>query len=646
MSTSINKLSFCFLAKIILMIAMPAMAQNTPFFKSEVETVKKPWTNLKFYNNPDNFQFAIMGDRGGGIRPGIFEDAILKINKLYPEFVLSVGDIIAGYTRDTILLSSQRKEIDSIIGQLKMPFFRLPGNHDITNPVMETDYEQRYGRRYYSFTYKNTLFVILDSNDDDNYSLKPAQTEFVLKTLKDNPDVRWTFVLMHHPIWNSNTNGRFQQIEAALSNRNYTVIAGHTHRYYYEVKNKMNYYVIATTGGSSDLYGNRFGRFDHLVWMTMTDQGPSFVNLRLDGILPDDVSSTRTAPLAQALLANTSFKNMLLCNEGDKFTNATLYIRFTNTSDKPLYLDARFFHNHQLKISKPAINMTLAPGADHLIEVQLEAFNPLPYNELDTLKLDWLLRYDLPEYPDFKLDGTSNFVIVPSSTSSLQPEIFQFLDKTEVVLKPGYNYLIARYSTDGSIPTTNSNVFNNSLILNETKTISLKYFNEKGQGSQPEIKTYKKVALQKGVKVKGLKVGLKYSYYEGKWNCIPDFSKLKPVKNGVASDFNVVKEANLREDNFGFVFKGYFYAPKDGMYVFRTITDDAGRFFVHNTLIVNEDLPKSSSEAFGPAALEKGYHPVEIHYLEQVGDQRIRIFNKLVDEVDWKLLEMEGSFFH
>jgi predicted phosphodiesterase len=647
MKPLIKIFTFFFFAKFFLIAGIPAISQTVPFFKSEIETIKKPWTNLDFYNNPDNFQFAIMGDRGGGIRPGIFEDAILKLNKLYPEFVLSVGDIIAGYTRDTLLLSPQRREIDSIVGQLKMPFFRLPGNHDITNPVMEKDYEQRYGKRYYSFTYKNTLFIILDTNDDDDYSLKPAQTDFVLKTIKDNTGVRWTFVLMHHPIWYSNTNGRFQQIEAALSDRKYTVIAGHTHRYYYEERNNNKYYVIATTGGSSELSGNRFGRFDHVVWMTMTDQGPSFVNLRLDGILPDDVSNARTAPLARALLINTTFRNMVLCTEGDKFTDATLYLRVSNTSDKPLFLDARFFHNHQLTISKPVINLTLAPGSDQLVEIELNASKALPYNELEKLQLDWLLHYDLTEYPDFRLDGVSDFNLLPSSTSSLLPEIYQFLDKTEVTRKPENSNLIARYSTDGSVPTINSSVFNNSLVLNDTKTIKLKYFNNKGQATQSEVKTYSKVNLQKGVKVRSLKGGLKYSYYEGIWDNLPDFSKLVPLKNGVAADFNAVSEVNMREDNFGIVFKGYFYAPKDGMYLFRTVNDDAGRLYIHNNLVVNEDLPKETGVvAAGPAALMKGYHPVEIHYLEQQGDQRIRISSRMVDDADWKLLEIKGSFFY
>jgi hypothetical protein len=82
------------------------------------------------------------------------------------------------------------------------------------------------------------------------------------------------------------------------------------------------------------------------------------------------------------------------------------------------------------------------------------------------------------------------------------------------------------------------------------------------------------------------------------------------------------------------------------MYLFRTINDDAGRLFIHDTLVVNEELPKQAAAAFGPSALMKGYHPVEIHYLEQEGDQRIRIYTKMVDEAEWKLLEMRGSFFY
>ena len=51
-----------------------------------------PWNHLNLNNDPDNFQFAIVTDRTGGHRPGVFEDAVHKLNLLQPEFVMSVGD--------------------------------------------------------------------------------------------------------------------------------------------------------------------------------------------------------------------------------------------------------------------------------------------------------------------------------------------------------------------------------------------------------------------------------------------------------------------------------------------------------------------------------------------------------------------------
>jgi len=210
------------------------LGQNNGLFRSEIATPEKPWTHLNFYNDPDNFQFVIVTDRNGSNRPGIFEDAAEKINILYPEFVLSVGDLINGYTKDTARIRYEWDEVNDIIDDLKMPFFYLPGNHDITNRIMAKEWEKRYGRRYYYFIYKNTLFIILDSNDDDDYSLTREQTDYVLETIRENPDVRWTFLLMHHPVWTYNTNGRFEEPETALEGRKNTVLAGHTHHYLHE----------------------------------------------------------------------------------------------------------------------------------------------------------------------------------------------------------------------------------------------------------------------------------------------------------------------------------------------------------------------------------------------------------------------------
>ena len=152
------------------------------------------------------------------------------------------------------------------------------------------------------------LFVILDSNDDDDHNLTDAQTNFALNAINENPGVRWTFVLMHHPIWKYDTDGRFEKIEDALRSRKHSVIAGHEHHYQHSVRNESNYYVLGTTGGGSALRGNRFGEFDHIVWVTMTDNGPVMANLRLDGILSHDISNATTEKMARVMLENTSLK--------------------------------------------------------------------------------------------------------------------------------------------------------------------------------------------------------------------------------------------------------------------------------------------------------------------------------------------------
>src|SRR5215467_13160288 len=59
---------------------------------------RNPWTNLRLNNDPDDFQFAIVSDRTGGHRARVFSQAVEQLNLLQPEFVLSVGDLIVGYT--------------------------------------------------------------------------------------------------------------------------------------------------------------------------------------------------------------------------------------------------------------------------------------------------------------------------------------------------------------------------------------------------------------------------------------------------------------------------------------------------------------------------------------------------------------------
>ena len=139
---------------IVVNLGSALYAQNeNPSFSHTIKEELKPWTNKPFYNNPNNFQFAIVSDRTGGHRKGVFEKGVEKINLLYPEFVMSVGDLIEGYSKDNTLLDAQWKEFDSILNPLSTRFFYVAGNHDYSNEVMAKQWKERYGKDYYHFIY-------------------------------------------------------------------------------------------------------------------------------------------------------------------------------------------------------------------------------------------------------------------------------------------------------------------------------------------------------------------------------------------------------------------------------------------------------------------------------------------------------------
>jgi hypothetical protein len=253
---------------------------------------KNPWTSLKLNNDANQFTFAVVSDRTGGHRDKIFSQAVARVNLLQPQFVMSVGDLIEGYTTKEDSIKSQWDEFDGYVKRFEMPFFYAAGNHDLTNKTMVAKWGERYGKRYYSFTYKGVLFLVLCSENPPNMgTIDKEQQDWVAKTVNANKDAKWTFVFLHKPIWTAkdlDKNG-WAAVESALAGRKYTVFCGHVHRYQRFERNGAEYYQLATTGGGSRLRGREYGEFDHVAWVTMKKDRPLIANVMLDGILPSDL---------------------------------------------------------------------------------------------------------------------------------------------------------------------------------------------------------------------------------------------------------------------------------------------------------------------------------------------------------------------
>jgi predicted phosphodiesterase len=309
-------------------------------FAADIQGTSAPWTSLGFPSD-SQFTFAVLSDRTGGMRPGVFAEAVRAMNRMRPDFVMSVGDLISGYTADTARVARQWADFDSLVGELHMPFFYCAGNHDITNLAMRKLFEQRRGKRYYHFVYKDNLFLVLDSQDPlkahKQAAIHEEQFAYAKDVLARYPEPVWTYVFFHQPMWRTATNGAWPRLEKLLARRPHTVFAGHTHRYSKVNRHHAAYYVLSTTGGGSKLRGPHFGEMDHFLWVTATATGPALANVLLDGVLGDSLIDRDMISASDALA-----RHRVATINGIDFSRAdtdTLEIALENPTRKSLSVE-------------------------------------------------------------------------------------------------------------------------------------------------------------------------------------------------------------------------------------------------------------------------------------------------------------------
>jgi mono/diheme cytochrome c family protein len=116
---------------------------------------------------------------------------------------------------------------------------------------------------------------------------------------------------------------------------------------------------------------------------------------------------------------------------------------------------------------------------------------------------------------------------------------------------------------------------------------------------------------------------LKYAYYEGSWQNLPDFSQLKPKTTGMSSGFDVgVRERN---DQFGLVFSGFLQVPTDGNYRFFLGSDDGSRLLIDGKEVVRVDGVHPHTVKEGRHVLKQGARAVVVEYFEGGGEESLGV---------------------
>jgi hypothetical protein len=185
-----------------------------------------------------------------------------------------------------------------------------------------------------------------------------------------------------------------------------------------------------------------------------------------------------------------------------------------------------------------------------------------------------------------------------------------------------------KYTTDGSTPTKTSPAMESGLVLNGPAELTLKSFSVRPAFEKTEVAHFREGKLLKPVaQPKKVKAGgLHYSYYEGEWDKLPDFTKMKSLKSGFTDkDFRMDKFS--RQTNFAFLFEGFIEIKEEGYYIFGLDSDDGAKLYVANQLIIDHDgLHGAGQEKSFLIYLQKGFFPIRCEYFQREGGTELRLF--------------------
>jgi hypothetical protein len=298
------------------------------------------------------------------MRRGVFARAVKKTSRLHPEFVMSVGDLIDGYTTSPRVWKQQWRNVDSLLQGFDVPFFYLAGNHDISNATLERVWKERLGATYYHFTYRDVLFLCLNTEQRSGGGLSPEQIQYFRRVINEHTDVRWTLVFMHRPLWMYDDPGGFAAFDSLLAGRPYTSFAGHHHHYRTARHETGRHYLLGTTGGGSALRGTQVGEFDHVTWVTVPPSGgPSVAHLTLDGIVSDRVVSERDYSAVAHLRQGKWLTVDPIIHSDSAFTELRTSLRLRNPVDRPLHVEGALQQRRGLRFWPDSIN-TVVPAQD------------------------------------------------------------------------------------------------------------------------------------------------------------------------------------------------------------------------------------------------------------------------------------------
>lgn len=199
----------------------------------------------------------------------------------------------------------------------------------------------------------------------------------------------------------------------------------------------------------------------------------------------------------------------------------------------------------------------------------------------------------------------------------------RFVDRMKVELVSKRPNVEIRFTGDGTDPQDTSFLYTEPLEIKGTVTIKARCFRHGKPVSGTATRTFTIMVPLAPKHVDNPVSGIRYQYFEGEWDSLPDFSTLAPMKNGILPSFSF--DPRNDQEHFGFSYTGFILIPKRNIYTFYTESDDGSRLYIGNKLVVDNDGLHGLRQKEGSLGLTAGFHPIRVIFFEKTGSDELKV---------------------
>lgn len=328
-----------------------------------------------------HFSFAVMGDpqpeEPPAEEPQAFRESLRDMRLLKPDAIMILGDLIRGFTDDSLLLRKEWEGFLTTIRGFENPFFYAVGNHDIWDEQSQKEYLGHFGRLYGSSSVGSVHFICLNSFELGNYNrISREQLQWLKSDLEAHRSARHIFVGVHAPLWAfGSASNWMDEVHPLLTHYNVrAVFAGHWHIYQRsDVMGGIRYYITGGAGGLMPESSDGTGDFHHYMMVSIRGDSVSYAVMRPGSVLGDDFVTRQSAAFFLRLSDEAVGDPRLVLGEGSGATT-TISVPLNNVFHKPLRGRVRWLVTQpRFTLDRYEQEFSLSPGARETMRFVLSA---------------------------------------------------------------------------------------------------------------------------------------------------------------------------------------------------------------------------------------------------------------------------------